>query len=604
MKLLSSTGLQLRRLLHTNNWFTLVVVSVLVGLEWFGRMATSDLHDTLGAGILLAVGVFVGLRHRQEPLPWVQRLIDGSRSLGRWVFHRLNVELGMDLRLSPPIPQRLPKGTLLYVLLTTVWLCSSLLIWQHFPQGWRGLGVHGFYLGYLLLVVTLWVLLFGALLIGIYIPVSLLHIAHRSHRLTPATQRQRTELISIGGYLVLLFFAHWLVPPVAVLLLCAGAFVVCTVLAYLPEPNSMQFLWRDEATRQIWAVPPRRLMMAAAACIILLLVALMAAAAGGRFLGAPLDPAHMPVTILLGTGVIWLTPGILLGGAVWLLQIWWHDPARRSSPIVRVFGRLPKTVIARLKTILRQRGWRARQHDFTDARVHPAIELVEPERSEATEFDPDWPLRVTLDDLESDLIFGRIERRRELQLRRQFLRGLDRLFRLASPKRSQSGHGFWVAPHLWFVPGMTRDEPDLRDGDEVPLLRMIGPPYRQVFHRHVRQYVHYLLRTLQVDLIFVEDGVTIGRLKKVLRALFEVYDRFDGQRPAEDVLFQGLPKVRVMIHEMSIEQPFRAEGYPEPRFDDISRVRIMHIFRDRGEQEEPLDVPADYNFSPSPVLVG
>ena len=48
--------------------------------------------------------------------------------------------------------------------------------------------------------------------------------------------------------------------------------------------------------------------------------------------------------------------------------------------------------------------------------------------------------------------------------------------------------------------------------------------------------------------------------------------------------------------------PFRSENYPEPRFEDLGRARILHVFRDRGEHEELIENPFDFSSSPVPLF--
>ena len=103
-------------------------------------------------------------------------------------------------------------------------------------------------------------------------------------------------------------------------------------------------------------------------------------------------------------------------------------------------------------------------------------------------------------------------------------------------------------------------------------------------------------------MIFIEDGVTFKNLERVLRIITELYDVHAGKRRAEDFHFRGLPKVRVMIHEYEPGNPFRSDAYLEPKFDDLSRVRVLHIFRDRGGQEEYVDPPFDISWTPAPAL--
>ena len=56
-----------------------------------------------------------------------------------------------------------------------------------------------------------------------------------------------------------------------------------------------------------------------------------------------------------------------------------------------------------------------------------------------------------------------------------------------------------------------------------------------------------------------------------------------------------------MIHDYEPDNPFRSDQYPEPKFDDLSRVRVLHIFRDRGGHEELVEPPFDTSWTPAPV---
>jgi hypothetical protein len=183
------------------------------------------------------------------------------------------------------------------------------------------------------------------------------------------------------------------------------------------------------------------------------------------------------------------------------------------------------------------------------------------------------------------------------------LNGLERLFKYASRQQFRCGSGFWVAPHFWFIEGLKRDTPEDElnlDGGTI-FSGVIGPPYHRVLARPVRHYVYQVLRALQIDLIFVEDGVGFKRLSRVLRMLFEVFDVYDGSRRAEEIHFQGVTGVRVLIHEYQLTDPFKSEVYPEPDYENLGRARILHVFRDRGEQEEKIDSPLDNTFAPAPA---
>ncbi|MFO0825419.1 MAG: hypothetical protein U0792_20250 [Gemmataceae bacterium] len=112
-----------------------------------------------------------------------------------------------------------------------------------------------------------------------------------------------------------------------------------------------------------------------------------------------------------------------------------------------------------------------------------------------------------------------------------------------------------------------------------------------------------MLRATAVDMIFIEDGVTFKNLERVLRVVTELYDIHAGNRRAEEHDFRGVPKVKVMIHDYEPGNPFESETYPEPKFDDLSRVRVLHIFRDRGGHEELVDPPFDFSWTPAPALM-
>jgi hypothetical protein len=290
-----------------------------------------------------------------------------------------------------------------------------------------------------------------------------------------------------------------------------------------------------------------------------------------------------------------------------LLLGMWNDPARPARPVIHITGDISRDHQRQLRRLFVRRGWEVRLLPQPIASGDVGIEMVPAERSEATEFDPRWPLRVSQADLEEGSVFERLLRRDELQHRRKIVKGLKKLLKQAMGHPYVGGTGFWLAPHLWFVPGMARDEVPEEHDDHTEgafLTQTIGTPYHRLFSRATRHHLYRMLRALQVDLIFIEDSVTPRKLTRVLRTMFEVYDRTRGERRVEDIHFRGLTGLRVMLHEFELDEPFRSEVYPEPRFDDFSRARILHIFRDRGGQEDYVEPPFDFSHSPAPLLLG
>jgi hypothetical protein len=312
----------------------------------------------------------------------------------------------------------------------------------------------------------------------------------------------------------------------------------------------------------------------------------------------------MVVTTLLGTLTAWAVPGAVLIGVARGFAVWRTDPARRTRPTAWVTGFLPPDVKKRVGELLRGWGWKAR---FAPAVRRPAdvgLEIVPPALSEATEFDPTWPLKVSLADLELGNVRDRLVRRDEIGLRRLGFRGLEKLFKKVASLRGTDGHGFLFAPHWWFIDGLTREEEDRsRGGEEGESgLRRVGPPFARVMHARARQHWHAVLRSIQVDLLYIEDGVRYKAFERVLRAALELYDVHAGRKRAEDLHFRGIPKVRVMIHEYAPGKSYETgSDYPEPKFTDLTRLRILHVFKDRGESEERVEPPADFSWEPQPL---
>ena len=203
-------------------------------------------------------------------------------------------------------------------------------------------------------------------------------------------------------------------------------------------------------------------------------------------------------------------------------------------------------------------------------------------------------------------LLDRLTRRHEIQARRRIVTALERLFKRIGHRTYNNGQGFWVAPHFWFIVGLTRDaqEEEIDLADSPMLSGTVGPAFHRVMPRAARHHFYELMRALHVDLIFVEDGVKFRRLVKVLRRMFEVYDKHAGRKPAEDIHFVGLTGTRVMIHDFQLDEPFKSETYPEPKYDYLGRARILHIFRDRSESEELVEPPFDFTRTPTPVLRG
>jgi hypothetical protein len=309
----------------------------------------------------------------------------------------------------------------------------------------------------------------------------------------------------------------------------------------------------------------------------------------------------MPLTSLIGVTAAWLIPGAVVLAALKAFAGLRADPARRFAPTLHLRG-ANSDAVRKAAELAAKWGWRTRTSPDAVRVEDVAVEIVPPERSQADEFEPGWPLRVSVEDLADGRVKSRLARRDEIQLRRRVFRGLATVFKKAIGERGRRGGGYWFAPHWWFVDALGREEP-ARRGKAEETLRPVGPAFAEAFGPRPRQHLHAVFRAVAVDMVFIEDGVNLKAVERVLRALFELYDVHGGKRKAEDHHFRGVPKVRVMVHEYAPGNKFRAApGYKEPGFDDLSRARVLHVFKDRGGEEAEIEVPFDSSWEPAPAL--
>jgi hypothetical protein len=596
MKLLTSVLPRGGRLLPTGTWFTLSVCGFIFGLEVVGRYATTDLHDGLAGFALVAAGFAVAARHRRAPIGWVQKLGNGIRKLGAWLAV-LRYDHGIDLRGTPPVRRRTPPAVWVGIAFLTVWAGLAAAAWSAFPTGWRVIGVYTLYTPYLIFLMFLWGALLAITFVGVFVPVAFLDKWLK--RWLGDTDRRGAELAAVVGYAIVVSAVAWVVPPAAVLSLCLVV-ALAAWLVYLPKgQDGAALLWRSGPDHPVYAVPVRRVLALVALLASLLVFVVLLTACGGWLSGAPHADDAMPVTALFGRVAAWLMPLLFAVLAARLYASRCGDPARRTTPTVHVTGEDATAVRAAVRAI-RAWGWRVRLAPAARQAGQVGIVVVPPDQSEATEFDPRWPLKVSVAVLASGAVKPRLDRRDEIQVRRQMFRGLQKVFKRASAFKGPVGGGFWLAPHWWFVDGVGREDADASPEDSAPPL--VGPPYHRAIPPRARQHAHAVLRDTQVDMIFIEDGVTFKSLERVLRVITELYDVHGGKRRAEDFHFRGLPKVKVMIHEYEPGNPFHSDAYPEPKFDDLSRVRVLHIFRDRGGHEELIEPPFDISWTPAPAL--
>jgi hypothetical protein len=601
MNLLSVTILQVKRFFRNPSAFSALILFALVGLEILGRRSPSDFFDTVAGTALLFLGILVVRRHRTDRLPWVDRIQQLLKKFLRST-HRFNIDLGLDLRGEPRLRRRIPPGIFLLFLIFSTANILAFAIWHWFPNGWREPLISISYLLYLGCSMLLWSVQGIGVLIGVGLPFRTLGAVFP--RLADfSDSRVRLQLMSMSmAYLFVVFF----ISTTLSLRICM-IFIDLAILATLyffvsDRVGSVGFLWRPANSFRVYVVSTRRAITCLLGCALLCLSATILLSSGNRLISDQSAEQTMPVTIWVGLTLAWLMPGLIFSVTVWLMIFSLRNPARPAVPRLYLVNRVVGKTRLRLERAVRSQGWLLLSSPIPRNKIDVPIRLVSPARSQALEFNPNWPLRVSIDDIEGNLVFERLSRYRELRHRKLLRTGFERLFSSLRSHNFDSGNGFWMAPHLWLQPGLARDEEiDPTDMDRTPFPRIVGPLYRELFPRASRNYLNQVLRQAQLDVIFFEDGIRFSGFWRVMRAIFDAVDKSSGKEAIHETNFHGIPKVRVMIHDLQLDVPFESNTYPEPKFDLLGRARVLHIFKDRGDQEELVEPPADFSFNPLPI---
>ncbi|MEK7483836.1 MAG: hypothetical protein AABZ60_05850 [Planctomycetota bacterium] len=192
--------------------------------------------------------------------------------------------------------------------------------------------------------------------------------------------------------------------------------------------------------------------------------------------------------------------------------------------------------------------------------------------------------------LKSESTAFTIDRKDRLQKKRQFLRGMKKLFKIGNAQENKSGDGYILGPWWWLTQGLRRNEEEFSFQNYFNTF--IGPHFQVLYRKPIRQYIYQIFRSIDIDFLYLEDGVSFNGFKKVMDAILEHYDMKGPGHPIEERHFLQLNGIKVIIDEFgSEERRFSSSGYPEPEFTGISRARIMQIFKDRGDQKDDDEPP-------------
>jgi len=515
------------------------------------------------------------------------------------------VEVGIDLRGSPPIPRGFPPilGGLVAALAAGAVALALLPALE--PAALRAAVRSASALVWLVLLGGAWLLFLAGCFHLLFLAFALTHDELvRAHR-GPGPRRRRWEFAALMGWLSAVLTGWTLLPGWTAAAVHASCLAAAAAALAFPGGPDVPLLWRRRGgDGSVRSASWRAHTLAGTAALGLLLAdtALFvhgpALRSGGAGPGAEVLPLTTSLSALFGwTGAAALSAWTLLVVRM-SLAARFRDPARPAAPEAWVADRPDPGDRARLLAGLGPRGVRLR---FAPRPPSPtAVAVVAGEGPL-----PAGAIRIRPGEAGGEEALRVLLRRHQLRCRRLLHRGLEGLFRRAAGRRFERGSGFWVAPWHWFCIGLSRDEDEraLEWREGTFFLGTVGTAYGRVFPREVLAHVHGVMRDLQVDLVFVEDGVGWRRLRRVLRMAFELHDMFGPRGRAEECHFTGLPGVRVLIHDVALDGPRTGtlRGYPEPDYETVGRARVLHVFRDRGEMEDPVDAPRDRRGVPVPA---
>ncbi len=578
----------LRRSFHRAPWLAgrALLVAGLGLIEVFGRDSGRDFAELLWLPALaLAIWIWLVLDERAVELACEL----GER--GEEALESVFSMWGVDLRGEPALPRRLPSmlrtGAFVASLLVVALVGWTLLSTTPFRDFVR----QGSYVLLLLLTAVHWSLLLLVLawsILAVYLGVRF-YLKARSPD-APTTLRVG---LALAAYLSVVAACFAFAPVWVALPILAAGPLRYLFFAAAGRVTRPRVLMRDgprgltSSSLGAWLVMQAICLWGPAALVVGL-------ALGQRAIGGAAGDST-PVTDALATAAAWAAgPASLLLAFFDMASIRRHlglSPERTVPTSVHLVPDipLPPALASRVGERLGSRGWSVRWHPDPPDRADVRLRLVE--RMHPLGGAPvTWPLAVSAVALQSPELLDLIARRDRVQRRRLLLRGLRRMLKRARLRGGAGGCGFVIAPHQWVMPTM------LRDAEDDELTAHPDASYRRFLPLAARAHAHDVLSHVEVDLLFVEDGVPWKGVERVLRRILEHFDR--GRGRIEEFHLVGIPAVRAILHDYELGEPLVRPGYPEPAYEEVARARALNLFRDRGGGEESPEVPVEADGVP------
>ncbi len=583
-------------------WFAAWLVLVTL-IEWAGRESRSEPVALASLVLLVGMAVLTARGHRQRSIGWVRALSARLRAPLRRL-EGLGFSIGVDLRHDPILNREMPR-------LLGVVLVGSVSVAVVAALG------HGIWLGAIdalgRLVFTLEVAILGLLWITLLVGGALfgwmfVASAH-DHLPTPirhlGTFPRRTRRVAMFGLVAGLLLVGSVAPAWIALTGIAVALAASIVAECLGGRSGFDLLWRAAGESNARVFAGRTLLFGQVLIAAAVGGALILVVVGPEAVGGARSP-RLPFTGFVGRLFAWLAFGGTAGMAGTVLlahgyRLAFERAARRPHRL-RLHGVGPQ-LRTRLRRDLRAAGFEV-CFDAEASRVGEVVCRCDLEPTPVADpfWATSWPLEVSVEELTEADTLARLRRRSGVVHRRLLVRGVERQLGRARATVGDRGDGFWLAPQHWFLSGPCRDVPEPAAGEQ----RLLEPGGRQpwwtVLSWRTRVHFAVLMRDLDIDLLFVEDGVSLTAVRSVLETMFELHDVFGGRTPLTERHFRGVPGVRVLLHDCGVEQPPRSDGYPEPEYREVARARVLHVFRDRGGEREDVPVHGDRTGRSTPLI--
>jgi hypothetical protein len=580
----------------------------LVAIEFLGRYAETDLAD----GVIVAISIFLVVLFVRDSRGTARRVMRRARqqmhqALVRLVENWLAIEA--DLRGQPRLERGLPRAQVLPAILVSLPLPALAVLGRTSASGFRDPLADLVYVVYIVLLAASWAAMLATIVVLVYASITFAREAFGQRR--PFGTWAIPIWVWPSAMVIITLYGFFQLPHWSALILAVIGFLASAAVLLAPGTPRLDLVWRTEDGNRRGADWTSFFILHSALVILVpMLIAMLGSSpAIMRGWGAPIFHT-MPVTGVCAVLLAWVTAAWALtwAAAVTALVVSGRreDPARPVPLRLHLRDEGSQLDDSRIEAALGQTGWLYRRQA---GESRPGeVSLLFGERTEPGSYrwQPDWPLCVGPSDLEDPDLHARVRRRDEHQRRRALMRGLKRIFKSVPRASLGEGEGLLLGPQHWFFSGLTRDEGRDRLNEEELQIRQetIGPDFRDVMPLAARSHFFAVMRGLEIDLIYLERGVRYAQLRRVMRILFDVHDMGGGQRPLNERDLHGVPGLRAVIHGFDFEDPFRSELYPEPSYESIGRARILHLFRDRGDDSVRDELPREFFDLPLPVPMG